>query len=241
MSEHNNGNPPEEARLLLPWYITGKLQEAERLMVEQALTDYPELQAEYERERRLVDMIRSNASLLELQAVDGTGQRLEKMMQRIQQDSAAASPQPPPPPTPAKNFNLRDWLRNLAPSASWLTPANAVFATLLIIQAGFIGWMLQDRPAGKGEFFTVTEIESSATKPVAKGMVLLIDFNDEARIGEVRRFLHQWNARILEGPDENNLFKIEVRDTLPGSAESGSIIQEMQQNQTVVNFLGQEF
>lgn len=47
MDLYPNGDPVEEARLLLPWYITGKLTEAERALVERMLEQHTDLKEEY--------------------------------------------------------------------------------------------------------------------------------------------------------------------------------------------------
>lgn len=238
MSGDNHGNNTEEARLLLPWYITGKLNEAERRLVEKALEEYPELRHEYQHELKMVDMIRGNAGLLNLKALDTTEHRLGKLMRRIEQEQATASQQKPQAATTGSGkFSLRGFLRNLIPSTDWLTPANAVFATLLVIQAALIGWTLHDKPT---DFFTVTSTDENQGQTPVQGMALLVGFNDDARLGEVNDFLKQWNARIFDGPDAGNLFRIELRDNEPGSPQSKVTLQQIKKNQQLINFIGQE-
>ncbi|WGZ94475.1 MAG: hypothetical protein QJT81_00355 [Candidatus Thiothrix putei] len=244
MSQYPHGDPIEEARLLLPWFITGKLSEPERKLVENVLAKYPELADEYRRELKMVEMIRANNALLQLSAVDTTQQRLEKLMRRIEREEHTGNvPQASLTRQPAWLKDFRQKLRHFFSNTSWLIPANAVFAALLLIQAGFLGWFvytnstLQDNSI----YVTATATDDPAAVPLVKGMVLLVDFNGEAQMHQVREFLLRWNARIVDGPEGGGLFKIEVKDVSPSAQQSDAILQQMGQDNTVIAFIGREY
>lgn len=235
----------EEARLLLPWYITGKLSEPEKQRVEDALANDPDLQADYQRERQMVSMIRENASLLELTAVDSTSQRLGKLLKRIEREAPAESPIQYTKPEQHKASpiqssllqRLREWF-----DFSWLTPANAAFATLLAIQIGVAGWFTYLNATKPETIYTsASVIEDTTTSRKPGSMTLLVDFKDDAAAQQIREFLLKWNAHIIDGPDVNNLFRIEIRDTSASDKRSELILQKMQQDQSVSNFIGREF
>jgi hypothetical protein len=235
--------PPntEEAHLLLPWYITGKLSEPEKQHVESALASDPDLQADYQREQRMASMIRENASLLELAAVDTTDQRLDKLLKHIERETGKAQTQPeqrrPAPAKPPLLQRLREWF-----NFPWLPSANVAFASLLAIQIGVAGWFTYLNATKQETIYTsaaVVEDNAAASKP--SGMTLLIDFKDDAAARQIREFLLKWNAHIIDGPDANNLFRIEVRDTPATDKRSELILQKMQQDQSVSNFIGREF
>ncbi|MEN9501850.1 MAG: hypothetical protein RI964_1135 [Pseudomonadota bacterium] len=267
MSRYPNGDTLEEARLLLPWYITGKLTEPEKELVQRMLEQHPVLQAEYEREVTLVDLIRENHSLLQLTAVDTTGQRLDKLMRRIERENqgnnAAGAAKPASPAldqaqttisTPAsaqtspRPLSTRCWqfLQNLLPSNVGFTPTNAVFASLVVVQAGLVGWYVwsANPMATVSNSALTTTTYQTATAPIvatAKDLELLVDFNDAVQIRQVRDFLQRWNAHIIDGPDVNadNYFRLEVRGVQPQDAkQADTIVQQMQQEQTVINFAG---
>ena len=144
MSQQTHKDPIEEARLLLPWYITGKLSEAEKALVEAALKQYPVLQEEYTQELKLVETIRLNADLLKLTAMDTTQQRLDKLLKRIEREEMPVSVEPVMPAKsnavvkPRANLwqtvqqIFTDWFG----SNSLWKPANAIFASLLTVQVG---------------------------------------------------------------------------------------------------------
>ena len=248
MSQYPHGDHIEEARLLLPWYITGKLTEPERKLVEHMLTQHPSLREEYQRELNMVDMIRANTGLLQLLAVDTTQYRLEKLMKRIEREEEVKAPlsttvAPPKPKVKAWGREVKAWLNDLLPRFDWLTPGNAVFALLLLLQAGFLGWFANSAaPMTESIYKTAAVADDQSAVSVAKGLVLLVDFNEEAQVRQVRSFLHQWDARILDGPDDNNLFKIEVKGIKPADQQqSQNILQQMGQDKTVIAFIGKEY
>jgi hypothetical protein len=245
MSLFPTSDPIEEARLLLPWYITGKLTEPERKLVEHVLAQSPELQADHQRELRMVDLIHANTGLLQLTAVDTTPQRLSKLMKRIERETNPPVILPTPPIAPdtvKKPLSLRQFLLNLLPDMAWLTPTNAVFATLLIVQVGVLIWFAQIASTSKeNNYVSASVMDAQTAISVTNGMKLLVEFKDDAQVQQVRDFLLKWNAHITDGPDANNLFKIEVKGTSSTDKHSSVILEQMQQDQTVLTFIGQEF
>lgn len=253
MSRYQQGDPVEEARLLLPWYITGKLNEPERTLVEDMLQQHPALKEDYLRELRMVDLIRANASLLELTTVDSTQQRLDKLMKRIQREEnasphVASPPLPHAPETRPHNTSIKpggfmETLRKFIPTFEWLTPTNAVFASLLLIQAGLVGWFAHSSMGKQQEgiYLSASDVSNEVAVPAVKGMVLLVDFNEQASIGQVRDFLNKWNARIMDGPDANNLFKLEIRNVAPTDPRADAVLQQMQQDPALVLFAGRGY
>ena len=195
MSQYPHGDHIEEARLLLPWYITGKLTEPERKLVEQMLAQHPHLKEEYQRELNMVGMIRANNELLKLSAMDTTQYRLDKLMKRIEREeqvkTTTTSPvTPPKPKAKAWDWDAKAWLNDLLPRFDWLTPGNAVFALLLLLQAGFLGWFANSMvPVTDSIYKTASVADDQCAVSVAKGLVLLVDFNEAAQVGQVRNFL----------------------------------------------------
>ncbi len=260
MSRYPNGDPLEEARLLLPWYITGKLNEPEKELVERMLDQNPTLKAEYEREVALVEVIRENQSLLQLTAVDTTGQRLEKLMRRIEReaptdtvvsdatshtsvaDSIGVGVSTTSPKRSPSHLGVgqRIWqfLQSLIPLKEGFVPANAVFASLLALQVGFVGWYAwYTQPDTQMTYQSATATTATNTE---KGLELLVDFNDRAQVQQVREFLLRWNARIVDGPDvnANSFFRVEVKGISAQEQQADEVVQQMQQEQAIINFAG---
>jgi hypothetical protein len=245
MSQQTHKDPIEEARLLLPWYITGKLSEAEKALVDAALKQYPVLQEEYTQELKLVETIRLNADLLKLTAMDTTQQRLDKLLKRIDREEMPVVAEPPVQVKPVARPSVSLWQTVQQFIAGWVggnslwKPANVVFASLLAVQVGVLA-LYYMQPKTLYETVTYEDTTTSSTK--AKNLVVFVDFNQKASVTNVHNFLKQWNARVIDGPDSNDLFKIEFKNTQTLSeSDVKQRIAQLEQEKAVVNFVGREF
>lgn len=230
-------NPLEEARLLMPWYVTGKLGADDNAFVETALAEYPDLELALQQEKELVGLVRENTQLLEIAALDSTQQRLDKMLSRIDRDEQATHAKQTANVTQPKSKNAEsNWFASFFKKPmldmSWLTPANAVFASLLAVQVGVAAFFMQDKNETIYESATVA---TSATD-TAVNAVHLVDFDREAKYGAVVDFLEQWNTRVISGPDANKMFVIEVTE-----ADNEQMMQSIDTQQTPVQFIGSKF
>lgn len=262
MSQHHQSDSVEEARLLLPWYITGKLTDAEKELVERMLEQDASLRADYLREVNVVKLIRENNSLLKLTAVDTTQQRLDKLLKRIDREVPAISVEIEPIPTLTPNLNANSKkTRVKSPAISnvlneilvqvkeffTFSPTNALFASLIAVQIGLVAWYaygsLKPNTSVENIYESASVVELPNTRNTANNnsLILLMEFNDKASIGQVKEFLGKWNARILDGPDENNYFKIEVKQGSANDKQVDSLVQQMKQDQSVVTFVGKNY
>ena len=247
MSQQTHKDPIEEARLLLPWYITGKLSEAEKTLVEAALKQYPLLQEEYTQELKLVETIRLNADLLKLTAMDTTQQRLDKLLKRIEREEMPNVAEPLVQVKPVVKPSISLWQTIQQFITGWMggdsmwKPANMVFASLLAVQMGVLA-LYYIQPQTVYETVTYEDSISAAASTKAKNLVVFVDFNQKASVTNVHNFLKQWNARVIDGPDSNDLFKIEFRNTQTLSeSDIKQRIAQLEQEKAVVNFVGREF
>ncbi len=248
MSQHSNSDPLEEARLLLPWYITGKLTEPESALVQHMLEQHPILQAEYERELLVVNLIRENHSLLRLTAVDTTSQRLDKLMKRIERDttSTLVSAMPEPPPRPASKVDKPSWwerLKQLFPSGKRFAPAYVGFAALLAVQIGLLAWYssaVSNNPFNHTQATYQVATADNGTASADSAVKLLVEFDDAASFAQVKNFLERWHLRVIEGPARDNtvFFRLEVIDQNLSNQQLDAMVQQMQQEQGIINFAG---
>lgn len=254
----------EEARRLLPWYLTDKLSKAEQGLVNQALEQFPDLQHELAQEEKMMRIVRTNTSLLELSALDTTEQRLNKLLARIDRAEEKAeepelvseplSTQPRIPAVPSNSIPQRQpkksWLeflwRKPLFNLEWLTPANAVFASLVVAQVAVLAY---------GQFksesdpsFTVASVDTNklsllGTNGKTELGRFLVQFANEAKHEEVCAFLNQWQAHIVSGPNAQSIFTIEmpVDPKVDRVALADSIMKQTAQQSSPVLFLGPQF
>ncbi|HPY40629.1 MAG TPA: hypothetical protein PLM98_08935, partial [Thiolinea sp.] len=179
MSNLESNELLEEARHLLPWYLTDKLSKAEQGLVNQALELFPELQLELAQEEKMMRVVRTNTSLLELSALDTTEQRLNKLLARIDREDekleetslavdslthSSTSPSVVVEQAPTLTKSKKSWLdflwREPLFNLNWLTPANAVFASLLLVQGALLAYN-SINPASDNNTFIVANVEST--------------------------------------------------------------------------------
>lgn len=248
MSNQDSNKLVEKARLLLPWYLTNKLSEEEQMLVNRALEVSSELRQEFLQEEKMMRLVRGNTSLLDLSAVDTTEQRLDKMLARIdrEEDQKAdeASLMPLEQVEPNKQKQKKEqrphvpWYKKLF-NHDWLVPANAVFASLLVVQLGFIGlYSVRNQSQTSYELASI-EDETKATDRA----LFLIEFNPNAQHKEVCEFLNQWNARIVQGPNMANLFTIEmmVASNVDKVSVADKIMLKHQDEDSLVRFAGPQY
>jgi hypothetical protein len=238
----NNEALLEEARLLLPWYLTGQLSAAEKELVDNALIQFPELKDELAHEEQMKKLVCQDAQLLELAALDTTPQRLDNLLKRIaredeqKQDSIAHTAsvdlaRPIIKPTTnthaTKPSRWGKWFSELF-SAEWLTPANAVLAGLLVCQvgAGGIYYYLSHQQANVvPTSYSTASIASGEVcdtsgsikiKLIPNDQLAYVDFKDSTTVEQVRTFLQTNNMELLQTPPSNNpdMYLIKFTSTL---------------------------
>jgi len=249
MSNQDSNKLVEKARLLLPWYLTNKLSEEEQALVNRALEASSELRQEFLQEEKMMRLVRGNTSLLDLSAVDTTEQRLDKMLARIEREedqkaseASVTSPEKAEQRShqakPSKQQPRIPWYKKLF-DHDWLVPANAVFASLLVVQLGVIGlYAVQNQSQTSYELASIED----KTKTTDRAL-FLIEFNPNAQHKEVCEFLNQWNARIVQGPNMANLFTIEmmVASNVDKVSVADKIMLEHQSKDSLVRFAGPQY
>ena len=224
MSRQESEKFIEEARLLLPWYLTNTLSDEEQDLVNKALEASAELRKEFVREEKMMRLVKENTSLLELSALDTTEQRLGNTLARIEREeqSEIATVASDRPVTLAAAKTESSWFGRFFKQKlfdiEWLTPANAAFASLLAVQVGVLGYQQLNHSdavyisAGANVSGAPQQSETSLKK------MLLMEFKPDAQYAEVCDFLHEWDAHIVAGPSNNNVFTVAVNAPLVSDA-----------------------
>ena len=252
MSRQESEKYIEEARLLLPWYLTNTLSDEEQDLVNRALEASSELRKEFVREEKMMRLVQENTSLLELSALDTTEQRLENTLARIEREDlqlAATANGPLSRPLAAKATS--SWFSRLFErklfDLEWLSPANAVFASLLAVQVGVLGYYQLNADYydhGSDKFSTVSVgTESPVVIEKTLKQQFLMEFQADAQHSEVCDFLNKWGARIVEGPNSRNVFVVEMPTAPHTNAASfaDDIMSKASDSDAPIVFIGQKF
>lgn len=259
----NNEAQLEEARLLLPWYLTGQLSAVERELVDKALSQYPYLQDELHHEEQIKKLVCQDAQLLALSALDTTPQRLENLLRRIGREdeqpevnnSNAHLARPvtaPATPRPTQPNRWTAWWQSLW-SAEWLTPANAVLAGLLVCQGGvgiayfsynhYSALELAQNTSKKGEFelSSYCTIDNISINLEQNEYLALVEFKESTTVGQVRAFLDAHTMGLVHDAPAHtpNLFLVRFQTELSDDKQIANYLSQVKLASTdTINFLG---
>lgn len=183
-----------EIELLLPWYVTGRLDAADTARVEAFLAAHPDMQ----RQLALVREEQAGSA----SANEALGQPSQGLI-----DRAMASL--------SREVGTPLWLRATwdkvaaffaAPTPAGLRWAAAAAGLLLLAQTAVIGALISDR------FSNIYETAGSKLTPAA-GPTLLVGFADGATASAITALLAEFDAQVIEGPKPGGMYRLRLTRT----------------------------
>jgi len=208
---------PTEIETLLPWYAAGTLRRRDRLRVEQALREDPELarHASLVREE-LAETIGLNESL-------GAPSRraMDRLMAAIEAEDKAARQR-------ASAQALAGRFANFVASFSPRTLAVAASVAVLAIavQAGLLVGMLNKQQGGD-------ETASIRSERPVQGTFAKVRFARQASAAEITKFLETYQATLVDGPRAGGLYRVRITMRSLAKEEFSRILSRMQQERVV--------
>lgn len=186
----------EDVEMLVPWYVTGRLDAADAGRVEAYMRGNPEFarSVELAREERAAAV-----SVSEAQGMP-SARATDELFARI-----AAEPQPAVHQAKRRASGLLAALSEFftAPSPVAVRYAAVAAAALVLVQAAALGHLLSS--SGREDFRT-----ASGPQTAADGTFALVGFAPEARLGDVAALLEGLDARIVEGPLKGGLYRVRI-------------------------------
>lgn len=225
----NTDTPSEhdEIEMLLPWYVTGKLDEAGRERVDAFLARYPEArqrlelsQAEY----------RETAFLNEPVPVPS-----EETVERFMAQLGARKPAVEPPIRSPQGTDTGrfEWIRQnlIEPlihpgSMHW---GAAAAALIILVQAVTIGVLVTSQDRG-----SVYQTASGHTQAVAPGTYADVRFADDARASDIAAVMAELNMTIAGGPKAGGFFVVRLGEKGMSSAEIAKQIAALKEKRSLV-------
>ena len=213
MSDHiENDLPENDAELLLPFYVNGTLDVADREKVEAWLLDNPEAQDHFDRASEELELTRADSESL------GVPRRqvLDKLMAEIE--------------TVPAGQQVAGWVERVWAMLSprYAMAGAAALALVIAVQSGYIV-SLQSGASG-AQFETATGSSSTSSA----GVTALVAFAAGAEMATIAERLDGLGLTIVDGPKPGGLFVIGAADdetgraaleTLKGSADLVSFFQ----------------
>jgi hypothetical protein len=206
----------EEIEMLLPWYVTGKLDPGDLAKVETYLAAHPEF-------ARQLDLVRAerDGSVLanEAQSVPSAGAtaRLMAALPSAWQAGAAWR-------TLQRSLQQVGELF-VAPTANAVRWAAVAVALVVAVEAGVIATLIGGR----------SDTYQTASGPQAgNGIALLIAFADEARAPAISQLLADFDASIVDGPKAGGLYKVLLRTEDKSQAAREALMRRLAERRDVV-------
>jgi hypothetical protein len=201
----NKGEPRDlsEAELLAPWYVTGKLDEAETREVEERAKEdeeFARLINEVKREQKAAAAL--NEAMGELP--QSVWARLEQSVEEERREQSRG--------------RRASFIQSLKTGVSgffagftmqqWQVAAAAAVA-LCLVQAGAIAYLVQN--SGPAKYGTASGPKSTAAVKPA----FIVSFSQNATAGEINALLDAAGASIVEGPNADGLYHLAIRNENP--------------------------
>lgn len=215
----------EEIEMLLPWYVSGKLDRADFERVERYLGDHPDM-------RKQLDLI-GDEQHQTITANETLGAPAPGALDRLRAAIAAETPEPSRLAQAGQSLwqELKSLLSNPTPRAvQW---AGAAAALVLIAQAGIIGSLIT--PAtGPGTTFTTA---SGPQSDVKAGTVVLVRFAPGATSSAMAKLLASVEGQIVAGPKPGGLYEVRVSSEKLSKADRDAIITKLKADSKVVTMV----
>lgn len=213
-------SPSEEIEMLIPWYVMGRIDDADRERVERYLEDHPEARDQLELVR---EEIAGTDALSEALGAPRAGS-LSKLLADIE---AADGPAIARGQAPSLAERLSAWLPDFNSPA--LQMAGIAAAVLIVAQAVVIGTLVGGRDGG-AQYETASE---GGAPTLQAGTRLLVSFSPDATAKAITTLLSDMDATIVSGPKGSGLFEIRVSDKKLSEAEVERVIAELKRNDAV--------
>ena len=199
----------EEIEMLLPWYVTGKLDETDRVRVEAWLKSAPErasqlelVHAEQVESLRSNDAIRAPASM----SIERTAVAVS-----VQGSTGSGA-------WTAAVARLRELFA--APTHSLMRRSALAAAAVILLQAGVVGYLVSER---QGATYLPAGVPSIA-KP---GAYALVRFADTASAKDIAAALSELGMSVVDGPRQGALFRLRIGDAAMSETDRETLIDTL--------------
>jgi anti-sigma factor RsiW len=205
MNELSRGDiEREEIEMLLPWYVTGRLDAADLAKMEAYLAAHPEVARQLDLARTERDETVAANEALGLPSAGATARLMASL--------------PAARPGWAAMRALRGGLQQVgdllaAPTANAVRWAALAAAVLIAVQGIAIVSLLNERA---GTYQTASGGQSG------DGIALLVTFADDAKATAISQLLTDLDGSIVDGPKAGGVYKIRLRteDRSPAGREA---------------------
>jgi anti-sigma factor RsiW len=207
-----------DIELLLPWYVTGRLDAADKARIEAYLAVHPEMQSKLALAREEHEQaVRGN------EALGGPRpQAIDRVMAQIARER--------PWRLSLSGLWEKVWQGLAAPTPQGVRWATVAAGVLILLQAAAIGALLTARSPDSYQ-------TASGPSPAQQGFSLLIGFTDQATAPEIASLLTELGAQIVEGPKPGSLYRIRLQSPPESELERQQLVHRLLLRKNVVRIV----
>ena len=223
MSDTRVGQPTQDdIEQLLPWFVTGKLEDSDKQRVESYLESHPAMRSQLDLiEAEQFEVTRNNEAV-------GTpsADALAKLMAKIEAGNRSSAPL-----SALMGYVQRalDWLGD----HSALVPVAAAAAIAIVLQAGTIGALLWHVPASR----TFQTASAPANAAGDKATYVLAGFVPTATAQQIEQALTPLGISIADGPKAGGIYRLRLASKVLGETERDMLMTALKSNTGVVRFV----
>ena len=217
MNELSRGDiEREEIEMLLPWYVTGRLDAADLAKMEAYLARHPEVARQLDLARTERDETVAANEALGLPSAGATARLMASL--------------PAARPGWAAMRALRGGLQQVgdllaAPTANAVRWAALAAAVLIAVQGIAIVSLLNERA---GTYQTASGGQSG------DGIALLVTFADDAKATAISQLLTDLDGSIVDGPKAGGVYKIRLRTEDRSTAGREALMRRLAERRDIV-------
>jgi anti-sigma factor RsiW len=206
----------EEMEMLLPWYVTGRLDAADLAKMEAYLAAHPEVARQLDLARTERDETVAANEALGLPSAGATARLMASL--------------PAARPGWAAMRALRGGLQQVgdllaAPTANAVRWAALAAAVLIAVQGIAIVSLLNERA---GTYQTASGGQSG------DGIALLVTFADDAKATAISQLLTDLDGSIVDGPKAGGVYKIRLRTEDRSTAGREALMRRLAERRDIV-------
>jgi hypothetical protein len=213
----------EEIEALLPWFVTGKLMEAERVRVERYLAAHPDVARQVALAREEGDEVVTSAESF------GAPSRasFDRLMAEVgRREHRRAGPLQSLVPHLER---IADWIGGF--SRAQLGGLAVAAALLLAVQTAAVTYLV-----GPGGVTYQTASGPSDAAP-NRGTFALVSFKPAATAQEIAALMAELGAQVVDGPKAGGIWKVRLSAEPLAPAEAEARIAALRAKSAVVGFV----
>ena len=226
----------EEIKLLLPWYLSGKLGADELETVKRHLAECDDCAGELEELSFMGAAIKEPDEALDAAIEMRLPDMEADIMDRINAYEEARAPEVRPASAPVKT-SAWDKVLGFFEGFEFPFQLPAGAAALVLLQLAIIIGLVYKVYLGEPESYVVL---SGPEETVASGPVIIVSFVDSATEAQIRETLSEIDGRIIDGPKAGGLYVVELPAEAGSEKSVEQVIEELKSDKEVIKsvFMG---